>query len=111
MISLFDVIKNETEILSSSMLTVTVLFLICLLWGFGVSIKPIYKKLPPSPPWIPLLGSVPFLTKAAEKKFQQWSNQYGSSILYVKMGDHWSIVLNTYEAIEEVRQNVAQVFI
>ena len=102
MISLFDVMKYDSAVLSSSVVTIGLLFFMCLLWAFTHNNKTKYGKLPPSPPWIPILGSVPFLGTEAEKKFQQWSEKYNSSILYTKMGDHWSVVLNSAEAIEEV---------
>ena len=60
-----------------------------------------WLNLPPGPLGLPVLGCIPYLEGHAEKTFAKWSKQYGP-IIMVDIGSTTNVVLNSYEAIEEV---------
>ncbi|XP_078492986.1 cytochrome P450 2J2-like [Ciona intestinalis] len=75
------------------------LFAIALLL-FCIWRTPKYKNLPPGPMGVPFLGCLPFMEILAERTFTKWSKKYGP-IITVQLGDHRTVILNSYEAIEE----------
>uniref|UniRef100_L7N0U9 Uncharacterized protein n=1 Tax=Ciona intestinalis TaxID=7719 RepID=L7N0U9_CIOIN len=75
------------------------LFAIALLL-FYIWLTPKYKNLPPGPMGVPFLGCLPFMETLAERTFTKWSKKYGP-IITVQLGDHRTVILNSYEAIEE----------
>uniref|UniRef100_H2ZL12 Uncharacterized protein n=1 Tax=Ciona savignyi TaxID=51511 RepID=H2ZL12_CIOSA len=60
------------------------------------------KNLPPGPTGVPILGCLPFMDTLAELTFTKWSKKYGP-IFTVYLGQTRVVVLNSFEAIEEVR--------
>lgn len=62
--------------------------------------KRIYN-LPPGPIGFPFLGCIPYLDKYSEKIFYKWSKTYGP-VIFVTIGSDPTVVLNSYDAIEEV---------
>jgi len=60
---------------------------------------------PPSAPNIPFFGSLPFIGIHAEKTFSEWAKKYGP-IFHVKLGPHDTVVLNSYELIQQVQINI-----
>ena len=58
-------------------------------------------NLPPGPIGFPIIGSIPYFEKYAEKTFASWTKRYGP-IIMVDIGSTRNVVLNSYEAIEEV---------
>lgn len=82
-------------------------FLKCLItlnigWFIYTYIKNWFYKFPPGPIGFPFLGSVPYLDKTPERIFLKWTKNYGP-IISLDIGSHRTVVLNTYEAIEEVK--------
>jgi len=59
-------------------------------------------NLPPGPFGFPIIGSIPYMKLHAEKLFASWMKAYGP-VIYVDLAATRMVVLNTYEAIEEVR--------
>ena len=59
------------------------------------------KKFPPGPRGVPGLGVLPFLGTYPERKMKQWSKKYGS-IMSIRFGTTDVIVLNDFDAIQQV---------
>jgi len=59
------------------------------------------ESLPPLVPSLPLVGSLPFIGKHAERTFSKWAKQYGP-IFRVRLGAEEAVVLNSYEFIYQV---------
>ena len=57
------------------------------------------KKLPPGPPAVPYLGSIPFLGKDVLKSFMEMRSKYGN--IYTVGLPNSMVILNGYEAIRE----------
>lgn len=70
-------------------------------WFIYRYIRNWFYKLPPGPIGFPLLGCIPYLGKNPQQVFYKWSKKYGP-VISVDIGTDKTIVLNTYEAIEEV---------
>ena len=60
-----------------------------------------WLKLPPGPLGLPIVGVIPYLEMHAEKTLAAWTKTYGP-IMLVDIGSTRNVVLNSYEAIEEV---------
>ena len=60
-----------------------------------------WLNLPPGPRGLPIVGCIPFVESHAEKTFAAWSKTYGP-IMTVDLASTRNVVLNSYEAIEEV---------
>jgi len=61
-----------------------------------------WLNLPPGPFGFPFIGSILQLEKHAEKSFESWTKNYGAIIL-VDLASTRTVVLNSYEAVEDVR--------
>jgi len=62
-----------------------------------------WLNLPPGPIGFPIFGSIPYLDKHAERTLTSWIKTYGP-VISVDLATTRFVFLNTYEAIEEVRQ-------
>ena len=60
-----------------------------------------WLNLPPGPLGLPIVGVIPYLEMHAEKTFATWTKTYGPVIL-ADITSTRNVVLNSYEAIEEV---------
>ena len=65
---------------------------------------------PPGPRGIPLIGVVPFLGKYPERTYKKWSKTYGP-ILSARLGGKETIVLNSFDVIQQVSHYAGQVLI
>ena len=84
-------------------LVTSVLFLItALLFEYNRRIKCFNKGKPPGPPCFPVVGSLPFLSLNGQKSFRDLALRYGS-VFYLKIGSSWTVVLNDFDSIEEVK--------
>jgi len=90
------VVQLLKELSFTTLLAVTVT---CLVLHYIYSKKK-YKSLK-SAPSVPFLGSIPFMEKYAERTFAKWAKRYGP-VYRVKLGSYDTVVLNSYEAIEQV---------
>ena len=61
-----------------------------------------WQNFPPGPIGLPIVGSIPYIEIHAEKTFASWTEIYGPVIM-VDIGTTRNVVLNSYEAIEEVK--------
>lgn len=61
-----------------------------------------FYNLPPGPIGFPFLGCIPYLDKTPERIFYKWSQKYGP-VFQLTIGTDKTVVLNSYEAIEEVK--------
>ena len=59
------------------------------------------KRFPPGPRGVPFLGVIPFLGKFPERVMKKWGKKYGS-IMSVRFGPSDVVVLNDFEAIQQV---------
>ena len=76
-------------------------FLITWMYIYNLRIKRKNKLMPPGPPCLPVVGSLPFLGWNGQKSFKGLSDKYGP-IIYLKIGRYWTVVLNNYDVVEEV---------
>ncbi|XP_039258438.2 cytochrome P450 2U1-like [Styela clava] len=68
-----------------------------------------WKRFPPGPMGIPLLGYAPFLGDKASEKMMKIADKFGP-IFSLKMGDQTWVVLNTYDILHEALVKHGEVF-
>jgi len=66
-----------------------------------------WLNLPPGPIGFPLIGTIPYLERHAEKTLASWTKTYGP-VISVNFATTRFVILNTYEAIEEKKKNESQ---
>jgi len=76
-----------------------VVILVALLYLYNWYKRP--KHYPPGPRGVPLLGVIPFLGRYHERTIKNWSKSYGS-IMAVRFGPQDVVILNDFEAIQQV---------
>ena len=59
--------------------------------------KESWKKLPPGPPALPLVGSLPFLGSGVREPLRKMARKYGD-VFTVYLGPQRVVVLNEYDA-------------
>ena len=77
-----------------SVLIFLILFLV--LWHY----YSLPSNLPPGPPNLPLVGSIPFLRLPLHSRFTDWKKKYGD-VVSMYLGGQLVVVLNSYEVIKE----------
>ena len=89
-----------------TLLVFTVVFLLL----YNYIIKQSWKRLPPGPPCLPLLGSLPFLGSSdLREPLRKLSGQYGD-LFTVYLGQKRVVVLNSYDTIKEALMTHGQAF-
>ena len=68
-----------------------------------------WKRLPPGPPYFPIVGSLPFLAGDIRDVFSKMAVKYGD-IFTVYMGPTRTVVLNGYDVIRECMVKSSGVF-
>jgi len=58
---------------------------------------------PPGPKGFPLIGVLPYVTSSTQKSFAKWSQENYGPVMSVKLLGHDLVVLNTYDAMKQVR--------
>ncbi len=95
-------------------LTITTLlgWVTCLM-GFIVAYnyltKTPWRKLPPGPPALPLVGSLPFLGTDPRKPLKKMAAKYGD-VFTIYMGMKRVVVLNGYDVIKEAMVKQGKLF-
>ena len=67
------------------------------------------SKLPPGPPALPILGSLPYLGTDSREPLRQMTRKYGD-VFTVYLGSKPAVVLNSYDAIKEAFVKNAHAF-
>lgn len=89
----------------------SLLFLITvLLFEFNRRIRCSNKGKPPGPPCFPVVGSLPFLSINGQKSFRDLALRYGP-VFYLKIGSSWTVVLNSFDSVEEALVKQSSKFI
>ncbi|XP_039274009.2 uncharacterized protein LOC120347963 [Styela clava] len=86
--------------------------ILCLLTSTVYSLYTFIKRprnFPPGPRGIPILGVAPFVGSRPEVTFAKWSETYGD-IIGFKLGSDYTVVLNSYDAIQEALVKNSSVF-
>ena len=86
------------------------IFLVVFLFIYNFLRKESWRNLPPGPPCLPLLGSLPFLGYLdIREALSNLRDRYGEvSTLY--LGQTRAIILNSHEAIKEALQTRGEIF-
>lgn len=93
--------STEWEAQAYTLAAAAFVIFIILYWSKR-DIAPPGFKLPPGPRGLPLVGHVPFVTmEFSHNQFRKWSTTYGS-ILKIKVGATYVVVLNDLDSIKEV---------
>ncbi|KAK2152708.1 hypothetical protein LSH36_321g07011, partial [Paralvinella palmiformis] len=86
-------------------LITTVIFLL----SYNYFVKESWKKLPPGPWTLPLIGSLPFLGLDIRKPLRKMAAKYGD-VFTIYLGSRRVVVLNGYDVIKEAFLKNGHVF-
>ncbi|ELU08161.1 hypothetical protein CAPTEDRAFT_208884 [Capitella teleta] len=87
------------------------IFLAVLLFLFDFLRKQSWKTLPPGPPCLPVLGSLPFLAaKDIREPLRKLTTKYGD-VITIYLGARRVVVLNTYDAMKEALHIKGEAFL
>ena len=97
-------VLSEASWLTYAMTVLTILVMCAYL-----SRRP-WLNLPPGPPYVPILGSMPFMGKTDTREaYRTMRIKYGD-IFTVRFGPETFIVINGYEALKDVLVDKGQLF-
>jgi len=82
---------------------------IAFLLSYNYFVKESWKKLPPGPWTLPLIGSLPFLGLDIRKPLRKMAAKYGD-VFTIYLGSRRVVVLNGYDVIKEAFLKNGHVF-
>ena len=89
-----------TDLITSTTMWTSIVIIFALLYRWW---KKPHPNFPPMVRGVPILGVLPFLdSHYPQKTFKKWSLEMKSPIISVRMGNNDTIVLNTFEAVNQV---------
>ncbi|XP_033102783.1 cytochrome P450 2J5-like [Anneissia japonica] len=84
--------------------------IVCMLYIHKKLRQNLSVNLPPGPPRLPLLGSLPWINRSnPSASFTQWANQYGSVVAFY-MGSEINVIINDAKLARELLIKHADVF-
>ena len=84
-------------ITSSPFALCTILIILYITWRYLST----PRNLPPGPPSLPIVGSIPFIEIPLQKSIEKWRGKYGDIISFY-LGKQLTVAITRYDLIKEL---------